>query len=128
MDRQLINIGEHTFVCDKIDNSELDNLNSKTAFVMLRNFKLITEAIIDNDIYIIENDLLDSISYPIPNQINQFSTDINKFFQLSNENIYKFFDRDHQDKKFMYVILNIYHPNTNVHNINMIIYLDMWIL
>ena len=55
MDRELINIGEHTFVCDKIDNSELDNLNSKASFVMLRNFKLSNEAIIDNDIYIIEN-------------------------------------------------------------------------
>ena len=127
MERQLINIGDHTFVCDKIDNSELDNLNSKTSFVMLRNFKLINEAIIDNDIYIVEKDLLDSISYPVPNQINQFSTDINKFFQLSNENIYKFFDSDHHDKKLKYDILKIYHPNTKVHNINMIIYLDMWI-
>ena len=45
MERQLINIGDHTFVCDKFDNSELDNLNSKTSFVMLRNFKLINEAI-----------------------------------------------------------------------------------
>ena len=43
MERQLINIGDHTFVCDKFDNSELDNLNSKASFVMLRNFKLINE-------------------------------------------------------------------------------------
>ena len=43
MDRQLLNIGNYTFVCDKIDNSELDNLNSKASFVMLRNFKLNNE-------------------------------------------------------------------------------------
>ncbi len=128
MDRQLLNIGNYTFVCDKIDNSELDNLNSKASFVMLRNFKLNNEAIIDNDIYIVEEDLLDSIAYPIPNQVNQFSKDINNFFQLSNENIYKFFNSDHTEKKLKYDILKIYHPSSKVHNINMIVYLDMMIL
>lgn len=128
MERQLINISNHTFVCDKIDNSELDNINSKASFVMLRNFRLDNEAIIDNDVYIVEEDLLDSIAFPIPNQMNRYSTDINKFFQLSNENVYKFFNADHSDRKLKYDVLRIYHPNTKVHNINMLVYLDMMIL
>lgn len=128
MERQLLNIGNHTFVCDKIDNAELDNINSKASFVMLRNFKLNNEAIIDNDIYIVEEYLLDSIAYPIPDQINRYSSDINKFFKLSNENVYKFFKSDHTEKKLEYDILRIYHPNTKVQNINMIIHMDMMIL
>ena len=128
MERQLLNIGDHTFVCDKIDNAELDNVNSKASFVMLRNFKLNNAAIIDNDVYIVEEDLLDSIAFPIPNQINRYSTDINNFFQLSNENVYKFFNADHSDRKLKYDVLRIYHPNTKVHNINMLVYLDMMIL
>ena len=128
MERQLLNIGNHTFVCDKIDNAELDNINSKASFVMLRNFKLNNEAIIDNDIYIVEEYLLDSIAYPIPDQINRYSSDINKFFKLSNENVYKFFNSDHTEKKLEYDILRIYHPNTKVQNINMIIHMDMMIL
>lgn len=128
MERQLLNIGDHTFVCDKIDNAELDNVNSKASFIMLRNFKLNNAAIIDNDVYIVEEDLLDSIAFPIPNQINRYSTDINNFFQLSNENVYKFFNADHSDRKLKYDVLRIYHPNTKVHNINMLVYLDMMIL
>ena len=33
MDRQLLNIGDHTFVCDKIDNSELNNINSNIEII-----------------------------------------------------------------------------------------------
>lgn len=128
MERQLLNIGEYSFVCERISNSEFKNLNSVTNFVMLRNFKLDNEAIIDNDIYIVEESLLNDIVFPIPEQVQQFTTNKSNFFQLSNENVYKFFDVNHDEKELKYDAIRIYHPNTFTKNINMIIYIDMIIL
>jgi hypothetical protein len=118
MERQLLNIGEYSFVCERIENSEFSNINSVSNFVMLRNFKLDNAAIIDNDIYIVEESLLDSSIFPIPNQVQEFTNDKSKFFQLSNENVYKFYDKNHLEKELKYDILRIYHPNTFVKNIN----------
>jgi hypothetical protein len=128
MERQLLNIGEYSFVCERIENSEFSNINSVSNFVMLRNFKLDNAAIIDNDIYIVEESLLDSSIFPIPNQVQEFTNDKSKFFQLSNENVYKFYDKNHLEKELKYDILRIYHPNTFVKNINIIIYVDILIL
>lgn len=128
MERQLLNIGEYSFVCERISNSEFKNLNSVANFVMLRNFELDNEAIIDSDIYIVEESLLNDIVFPIPDQVQQFTINKSNFFQLSNENVYKFYDVNHNEKELKYDAIRIYHPNTFAKNINMIIYIDMIIL
>ena len=139
--RENIRINDHSFICDLIDNTELNNYPKKD-FVMLRNLSFENDTLQYNDIYVIDKDLIhfnadgkytlsSEIVFPIPAEKQRFSTNIKNFAQLTNPEFYDFYKKNNNGElvksPLKYDTIRIYHPLTKVHNINFIIYIDTFI-
>ena len=126
MIRETINIGQHSFICDFYDKSELDT-NYKSKFVMLRPVVYKNDAITVPEVYIIEKSIItNEINipnvFPVINEIEHYSTNINSFIDI-NIQYYQFYNSDKSEKIFNCDVLKIYHPLSKTKNNKTLIHL-----
>lgn len=126
MIRETINIGQHSFICDFYDKSELDT-NYKSKFVMLRPVVYKNEAITVPEVYIIEKSIITNeinipSVFPVINEIEHYSTNINSFIDI-NIQYYQFYNSDKSEKIFNCDVLKIYHPLSKTKNNKTLIHL-----
>lgn len=125
MIRETINIGQHSFICDYYDKSELSD-NYKTKFVMLRPIVLNNDAISIPEVFILEKSIItDEVNmntvYPVISEIERYTSNIDNFIDI-NKQFYSFYNKDNSEKIFDCNILKIYHPNTKTKNNKTIIH------
>lgn len=124
MQRQTINIGNYTFIADYVPYNELNVNGVLKEFVIYRNLNFEQGGIVDNDLYFIERDSLEDISFPIPKQTEIFSTNKEKFFEVCNDNIYEIYDNSGKVKLLKYDVIRLYHPSNKSKNLNLVVYID----
>lgn len=124
MQRQTINIGNYTFIADYIPYDELNVNGVLKEFVIYRNLNFTQEGIVDNDLYFIERDCLEDISFPVPKQNEVFSINKEKFFEVCNDNIYEITDNIGTVKLLKYDVIRLYHPSHKSKNLNLLVYID----
>lgn len=124
MIRQNIKLGPHTYIVDLYKYYELDTEVTST-FSMIRNIDFFNYIAVDNDIFIIDNSILEDpikrnkIIYPISSSIEQYSTNIQDFTNIDEP--YHLLNSDGSLKQIKCDKVRIYHPLTKVHNNDVII-------
>lgn len=124
MIRQNIKIGPHTYIVDLYKYYELDT-EVKSNFSMIRNINFFNYIAVDNDIFIVDNSILEDpiksnkIIYPISSTIEQYSINIEDF--TNYEETYPLLNSDGSLKQIKCDKVRIYHPLTKVHNKDIII-------
>lgn len=120
--RETINIGEHKFICDYIDNSELVGVNNVKEFDMLRSLVIKNERITEAEAFIYEHG--DDLSvYPVLNEQEHYVNTLDSFLQINNKSVYSFYDKNGNIKKLKYDVVRLYHPMTYVNNIKLVVHL-----
>lgn len=120
MNRQTVNIGQHSFICDYIPNTELD-YNVKSKFNMLRPVEIYDNKIKTREIIIFEKTLLKKSVYPVINEIETYSSNPENFISTNNH-IYRFYDKDTNEKEFNCDVIRVYHPLSKTKNNNTIVH------
>ena len=125
MIRETINIGQHSFICDYYDKTELSD-NYKAKFVMLRPIVLNNDAISIPEVFILEKSIITdevnmNTAYPVISEIERYTINIDNFIDI-NKQFYSFYNKDNSEKVFDCNILKIYHPNTKTKNNKTIIH------
>lgn len=135
MIRSTLKINDYTFLCDLYLYDECVDKHRKS-YYLLRNIYIEEDTgnICDSDIYIIDSDLVeiidnevylsDNIIFPIPNSFLQFTTNINKFCEVTNPNLYELLSKNTETMKMVECHkVRLYHPDTKYIG-NSIIYVD----
>lgn len=119
MIRTTIKIGQHNFICDYYNNSELVD-SRKTKFVMLRPFNFKNDVISISEVFLIEKSVftdelsLDNV-YPIIDEIERYSNNIDTFIN-TDTTVYPFYNSDNTEKIFNCDVIKVYHPITKTFN------------
>lgn len=132
MIRQHINVGSYPYICDLYKYGELNNISKE--FVMLRNIAVYNTIFFDNDIFFVDKDFItkneqnknvyDCI-FPIPNEIERFTTNIGKYLQLGNTSPYLLYDETLEvEKRIKCDTLRIYFPSVKKRNNDIIIHVN----
>ena len=114
MIRETINIGQHSFICDYILNSELKESHRKK-YYMLRPVEIFNGEIQTKEIFIVEEEFINNTSYPIYDEKETYTTDKSKFININNF-YYSFYDSDLNLKIFDTDVIRIYHPLSKTKN------------
>lgn len=131
MIRQHINIGSYPYICDLYKYGEINNISKE--YVMLRNIAVYNTIFFDNDIFFVDKDFISTNEqgknvydciYPIPNEIERFTTNINKFLQLGNTTPYLLYDEELKEKRIKCDTLRIYFPSVKKHNNDIIVHVN----
>lgn len=131
MIRQHINVGSYTYICDLYKYGELNNISKE--FVMLRNIAVYNTIFFDNDIFFVDKDFITTNEqnktvydciFPIPNEIERFTTNIGKYLQLGNTSPYLLYDENLEEKRIKCDTLRIYFPSIKKRNNDIIVHVN----
>jgi hypothetical protein len=126
VNRLTINISGFEYIGDLY--SIEDNVNIKKDFIMIRSLSLIEDSLYNNEIYIIDKDIytdnFNTIIYPVANEIERYSKNINSFLDSNNLNTTEFYDDKGNIKKLNCNVLKLYHPDTKSNNSNLIVHIS----
>lgn len=136
--RQQIILNNYIYIAEHYDaNTDLKNNMYYQEYVMLRNYEIVDNVIVDKDIYFIEKDVYydvctkmkldntkytDIITFPIPNtKISGYTNFYENFNALYNDNsfinkesigtdVYELYDNNGKSIEILCDIIKVYHP------------------